>query len=141
MSNGGTAPQAGALTAPRREPDNARRLEYVDMMSEGIRISDRAAERVACLLDRQDLEGSMLRVTVSGGGCSGFQYGFAFDNARNDDDLVFSHAGVDVVIDEMSLELLEGAEIDFVQDMAGSAFRINNPNATASCGCGSSFAV
>jgi len=112
------------------------------MTSEGIRISDRAAERVAWLIDRQDLEGARLRVTVSGGGCSGFQYGFAFDKDCNDDDRIFSHAaGVDVVIDEMSLELLEGAEIDFVQDMAGSAFRIDNPNATASCGCGSSFAV
>lgn len=110
-------------------------------MSAGIRISDRAAERVSYLLDRQDGADAMLRVSVSGGGCSGFQYGFAFDGTRNDDDLVFSHAGVDVVIDEMSLELLEGAEIDFVEDMAGSAFRIDNPNATASCGCGSSFAV
>ena len=73
----------------------------------------------------------MLRVLVSGGGCSGFQYSFAFDDTRNDDDLVFSHAGIDVVIDEMSLELLEGAEIDFVEDLAGAAFRIDNPNATA----------
>ena len=110
-------------------------------MSAGIRISDRAAERVSYLLDQQDGADVMLRVSVSGGGCSGFQYGFAFDGTRNEDDLVFSHAGVDVVIDEMSLELLEGAQIDFVEDMAGSAFRIDNPNATASCGCGSSFAV
>ena len=110
-------------------------------MSAGISISDRAAERVSVLLDQQEGAGLMLRVSVSGGGCSGFQYGFAFDAARNDDDLVFSHAGVDVVVDEMSLELLEGAEIDFVEDLAGAAFRIDNPNATASCGCGSSFAV
>ncbi len=110
-------------------------------MSAGIQISDRAAERVSYLLDQQDGTDVMLRVSVSGGGCSGFQYGFAFDGTRNEDDLVFSHAGVDVVIDEMSLELLEGAQIDFVEDMAGSAFRIDNPNATASCGCGSSFAV
>ena len=110
-------------------------------MSAGIRISDRAAERVSYLLDQQEGADAMLRVSVSGGGCSGFQYGFAFDGTRNEDDLVFSHAGVDVVIDEMSLELLEGAQIDFVEDMAGSAFRIDNPNATASCGCGSSFAV
>lgn len=110
-------------------------------MSAGLSISDRAAERVSVLLKQQKGAGLMLRVTVSGGGCSGFQYGFAFDDARNDDDLVFSHAGVDVVVDEMSLELLEGAEIDFVEDLAGAAFRIDNPNATASCGCGSSFAV
>lgn len=110
-------------------------------MSAGISISDRAAERVSFLLDQQQGKDLMLRVSVSGGGCSGFQYGFAFDDARNHDDLVFSHAGVDVVVDEMSLELLEGAEIDFVEDLAGAAFRIDNPNATASCGCGSSFAV
>ncbi len=110
-------------------------------MSVGLSISDRAAERVSVLLKQQEGAGLMLRVTVSGGGCSGFQYGFAFDDARHDDDLVFSHAGVDVVVDEMSLELLEGAEIDFVEDLAGAAFRIDNPNATASCGCGSSFAV
>ena len=110
-------------------------------MSAGISISDRAAERVSFLLDQQQGKDLMLRVSVSGGGCSGFQYGFAFDDARNDDDLVFSRAGVDVVVDEMSLELLEGAEIDFVEDLAGAAFRIDNPNATASCGCGSSFAV
>ena len=111
------------------------------MTNAGISISDRAAERVSFLLGQQDGAGLMLRVSVSGGGCSGFQYGFAFDNARHDDDLVFSHAGIDVVVDEMSLELLEGAEIDFVEDLAGAAFRIDNPNATASCGCGSSFAV
>lgn len=110
-------------------------------MSAGISISDRAAERVAHLMEQQPGDDLMLRVSVSGGGCSGFQYGFAFDDARHDDDLVFSHAGVDVVVDEMSLELLEGAEIDFVEDLAGAAFRIDNPNATASCGCGSSFAV
>ena len=110
-------------------------------MSAGISISDRAAERVAHLIEQQSGSDLMLRVLVSGGGCSGFQYSFAFDDTRNDDDLVFSHAGIDVVIDEMSLELQEGAEIDFVEDLAGAAFRIDNPNATASCGCGSSFAV
>ncbi|MCY4230258.1 MAG: iron-sulfur cluster assembly accessory protein, partial [Alphaproteobacteria bacterium] len=81
-------------------------------MSAGISISDRAAERVAHLIEQQSGSDLMLRVLVSGGGCSGFQYSFAFDDTRNDDDLVFSHAGIDVVIDEMSLELLEGAEID-----------------------------
>ena len=110
-------------------------------MSAAISISDRAAERVSVLLEQQQGKDLMLRVSVSGGGCSGFQYGFAFDDERNGDDLVFSHAGVDVVVDEMSLELLEGARIDFVEDLAGAAFRIDNPNATASCGCGSSFAV
>ena len=129
------------MTARLYSPDNRGQPEYFRTMSAGISISDRAAERVSFLLGQQQGEDLMLRVSVSGGGCSGFQYGFAFDDARNDDDLVFSHAGVDVVVDEMSLELLEGAEIDFVEDLAGAAFRIDNPNATASCGCGSSFAV
>ncbi len=110
-------------------------------MSAELRISDRAARQVAQLLDRQADDGLMLRVSVSGGGCSGFQYGFAFDGDRHEDDRVFRHAGVEVVVDEVSLELLDGAEIDFVEDLAGAAFRIDNPNATASCGCGSSFAV
>ena len=129
------------MTVRLYSPDNRSQLEYFRTMSAAISISDRAAERVSFLLEQQDGAGLMLRVSVSGGGCSGFQYGFAFDGERNDDDLVFSHAGVDVVVDEMSLELLEGAEIDFVEDLAGAAFRIDNPNATASCGCGSSFAV
>jgi len=129
------------LTVRLYSPDNRSQPEYFRTMSAAISISDRAAERVSVLLEQQQGKDLMLRVSVSGGGCSGFQYGFAFDDERNDDDLVFSHAGVDVVVDEMSLELLEGAQIDFVEDLAGAAFRIDNPNATASCGCGSSFAV
>jgi iron-sulfur cluster insertion protein len=83
----------------------------------------------------------MLRITVSGGGCSGFQYGFAFDNQKNEDDYVFEHMGIAVVTDDASLDLLNGSVIDFVEDLMGASFQIKNPNATASCGCGSSFAV
>ena len=100
-----------------------------------------AAKRVAWLIDQENEDALMLRVSVSGGGCSGFQYGFSFDTKINDDDRTFERDGVVTVIDETSLELLAGAEIDFVEDLGGSSFQIRNPNATSSCGCGSSFAV
>ena len=80
-------------------------------------------------------------MTVSGGGCSGFQYGFSFDDTVRGDDRTFERDGVSVVIDEVSLELLGGSEIDFVEELIGSSFQIRNPNATSSCGCGSSFAI
>lgn len=107
----------------------------------GITVSDSAVKRIADLIRQEGGDGTMLRVTVSGGGCSGFQYGFSFDDSRKEDDRLFQRDGVTVVIDEMSLELLEGSEIDFVEDLAGSSFSIRNPNATASCGCGTSFAL
>jgi iron-sulfur cluster insertion protein len=78
---------------------------------------------------------------VSGGGCSGFQYGFGFDDARQPEDRVFERDGVELVVDETSLGLLAGAEIDFVEDMMGASFQVKNPNAASSCGCGNSFSV
>jgi iron-sulfur cluster insertion protein len=78
---------------------------------------------------------------VTGGGCSGFQYDFCFDDATSDDDLVIARGGARVLIDSVSLDFLKGAEIDFVEEMIGAAFKINNPNATSSCGCGTSFSV
>jgi iron-sulfur cluster insertion protein len=83
----------------------------------------------------------MLRVSVSGGGCSGFQYGFTFDDARNGDDRVVEKDGVTVLIDEMSWEFLAGGEIDYVEELIGAYFTVRNPNASATCGCGTSFAV
>lgn len=106
----------------------------------GLSISERAARQIARLAAGEPA-GIMLRVTVSGGGCSGFQYAFAFDGSRSEDDLSFSRDGVTVVIDAISLQYLQGSEIDYVDDLIGAAFRIHNPNATASCGCGTSFAV
>ncbi len=103
-------------------------------------ISGRAARQIAKLI-AGEAAGTMLRVTVSGGGCSGFQYAFAFDDSKTGDDLTFARDGVTVVIDTISLEYLQGSEIDYVDDLIGAAFRIHNPNATASCGCGTSFAV
>jgi len=104
-------------------------------------LTARAARRVAWLIEQEGQDGLMLRVAVSGGGCSGFQYGFSFDDTVNPDDRTFEQDGVTAVVDEVSLELLDGAEVDFVEDLGGSAFRITNPNASSSCGCGSSFAV
>ena len=106
-----------------------------------VRISDSAAKQVAWLLQQEEKEGLMLRISVSGGGCSGFQYGFAFDDVVNADDRTFERGGITAVVDEVSLEFLAGSEIDYVEDLVGSAFQIKNPNATSSCGCGSSFSV
>lgn len=100
-----------------------------------------AARRIAELARSQGNPDLKLRVTVSGGGCSGFQYGFSFDETVNDDDLTFECDGVVVVVDEISMDLLEGAEIDYVDELIGSSFQIRNPNATSSCGCGTSFAI
>jgi len=106
-----------------------------------ISLSESAAKRVAWLMTQEDGDNLMLRVAVHGGGCSGFQYGFSFDDQINADDHLFERDGVKAVIDEMSLELLNGSLVDYVEDLAGAAFRIENPNATSGCGCGSSFAI
>ena len=104
-------------------------------------ISASAAKRIGELARQEGESGSMLRIAVSGGGCSGFQYGFSFDDVRNEDDRLFERDGARVVIDEVSLELLNGAEIDWVEDLSGAAFAIRNPNASSSCGCGNSFSL
>lgn len=106
-----------------------------------VSLSASAAKRVAELKARENLPNSFLRLTVSGGGCSGFRYGFSFDEAKQADDVVFERDGVALVVDEVSLELVKGAEIDFVEDMMGASFQVKNPNAASSCGCGNSFAV
>lgn len=106
-----------------------------------MRLTDGAARRIGFLIRQDGRADLMLRLTVSGGGCSGFQYGFSFDDAVNDDDHVFEHQGVKLVTDDCSLDLLNGATLDFVEDLMGSSFQVQNPNATASCGCGTSFAV
>jgi len=106
-----------------------------------IRISDRAAARVAELIAAEGKDRMMLRVAVSGGGCSGFQYGFSLDDQCNDDDAVFERGGVRVVVDEMSLDMIKGSELDYVQELIGSYFALKNPNAKSTCGCGTSFAI
>jgi iron-sulfur cluster insertion protein len=107
----------------------------------GVALSARAAQRLAAMLVKENRPGLMLRLTVSGGGCSGFQYGFSLDDTVNADDRTFARDGVTAVVDEASLGLLGGAEIDYVEDLIGAAFQVKNPNATSSCGCGSSFSV
>ena len=104
-------------------------------------VTERAARRIQELIAAEAQPGLMLRVAVAGGGCSGFQYGFTLDDAVNPDDKVVEKAGAKVVIDETSLGMLAGSEIDFVEELVGSSFAIRNPNATSSCGCGNSFAV
>ena len=99
-----------------------------------------AAARITKML-ADEPEGSFFRVAVLGGGCSGFQYDFNIDVAKQPDDCVFKAHDVEVVIDSMSLELVHMAELDYKQDLMGSYFAVNNPNATASCGCGTSFSV
>ena len=109
--------------------------------TENFSISDNAAKRIAALVEMEEKPGMRLRVTVSGGGCSGFQYGFSLDDARNDDDLLYEKNGIEVVVDEVSLDFLKGSELDFKEDLIGSYFAMTNPNATSTCGCGTSFAV
>ena len=104
-------------------------------------LSESAAKRIAWLITQEGDPALMLRLSVSGGGCSGFQYGFSFDNARQADDHIFERDGVKMVVDDTSLDLLAGAELDYVEDMVGSSFQVKNPNAASSCGCGSSFSV
>jgi iron-sulfur cluster assembly accessory protein len=105
-----------------------------------VTVSARAAKRIAQIL-KAESEPMMLRLAVTGGGCSGFQYNFALDGTRQDDDLVVERDGATILIDPVSLDFLKGSEIDFVDDLIGAAFKVNNPNATSSCGCGTSFAV
>ena len=110
-------------------------------MSETLTISDSAAKRISDLIEAEGTPGMRLRVSVSGGGCSGFQYGFGLDDQKNDDDLVFTKDGIEIITDEMSIGFLGGSELDFVEDLIGSYFAMKNPNATSTCGCGTSFAV
>ena len=104
-------------------------------------VTESAARRVAILKTQEQAENAFLRIAVSGGGCSGFQYGFTFDDQRNEDDFVFERDDVAIVVDDVSLGLLNGAELDFVEDLMGASFQVRNPNAASSCGCGNSFSI
>lgn len=103
--------------------------------------TDSAANKVKELIEEEGNPGLKLRVFVTGGGCSGFQYGFTFDEEVNEDDATMEKNGVTLLIDPMSYQYLVGAEIDFSEGLEGSQFVIRNPNATSTCGCGSSFSV
>jgi iron-sulfur cluster insertion protein len=106
-----------------------------------INVTESAAKRIAFLREQEEAGDANLRIAVSGGGCSGFQYGMSFDDQTNPDDRVFERDGVGVIVDEVSLDLLAGAEVDFVEDLMGASFQIRNPNAASSCGCGNSFSI
>ena len=111
------------------------------LASKSVSLTERAARRIGRILAKQG-EGTILRIAVSGGGCSGFQYEYKLvQETPTDDDLVLSSGPATVLIDSLSLEFMEGAEIDYVDDLIGQSFQIRNPNAVAGCGCGTSFAV
>ena len=105
-----------------------------------IKISDVAAGKLRELLDGQQETDQALRIAVRGGGCSGFQYALALDK-RKDEDTVFEHNGVSVVVDKVSMQFVFGSEVDYVEGLQGAGFAVNNPNVVAACGCGSSFQV
>jgi len=106
-----------------------------------VSISEKAAARVSELIAMQGNDALKLRLSVSGGGCSGFQYGFDFTEEAAPDDIVVEKDGVTMLVDSMSLLYLMGAEVDFVEDLVGASFQVVNPNAQSSCGCGSSFSI
>ncbi|HZB38919.1 MAG TPA: iron-sulfur cluster insertion protein ErpA [Beijerinckiaceae bacterium] len=106
----------------------------------GLSLSERAARRINDIMAGEPT-GSMLRISVNGGGCSGFSYAFEVDRARQEDDILIERDGAKVVVDQVSLQYMEGSTIDFVDDLIGQSFKIENPHATASCGCGTSFSM
>jgi len=106
-----------------------------------ITVSDSAIEKIADILAEENNPDLAVRCFVQGGGCSGFQYGFTLDETANEDDWTLEQSGVRILVDSMSYQYLEGATIDYRDDLRGSQFVINNPNAVSTCGCGSSFAV
>jgi iron-sulfur cluster assembly accessory protein len=108
--------------------------------TESVTVSERAARRIGEIL-KGEPQGTMLRVSVEGGGCSGFQYKFDMERTQAEDDTLIRRDGAAVLIDAVSLNYLAGSEIDFVDDLIGASFRINNPQAKASCGCGTSFSL
>ena len=114
-------------------------LTYQNALDEPLLFTDAAAHKVRELIVEENNPNLKLRVYISGGGCSGFQYGFTFDENRADDDLAVDKDGVTLVVDPLSLQYLMGAEIDYTENLQGARFVIRNPNATTTCGCGSSF--
>ncbi|HMG78807.1 MAG TPA: iron-sulfur cluster insertion protein ErpA [Xanthobacteraceae bacterium] len=111
-----------------------------NLVEANVVVTERAARKIGEILQKEPA-GTMLRVSVEGGGCSGFSYKFDTERDRADDDTVIEKSGATVLIDPVSLNYMTGSEIDFVDDLIGSSFKVNNPQATASCGCGTSFAL
>jgi len=113
----------------------------LSLMQTDLKITGSAVDRISELLATRDNPDLKLRVYIQGGGCSGFQYGFQFDEVQQDDDISVEQSGINVLVDMLSLQYLSGAEIDYKDDLLGSRFLVNNPNASATCGCGSSFSI
>lgn len=126
------AATAAALTLPQ-DPERAG--------ARRVGLSDGAVRRIKAMLAREENPETFFRISVTGGGCSGFQYEFSFDTAMGEEDLVFERDGVRLVIDEMSLSFVDGAELHYEEELVGAYFTVRNPNATSSCGCGSSFSI
>lgn len=112
----------------------------METLESAIKITDKAATKLGELISSQEDGDQVLRVAVRGGGCSGFQYALALDKTK-DDDHIFEHNGVKVVVDKVSMQFVLGSEVDFVEGLQGAGFAVNNPNVVAACGCGSSFQV
>ena len=122
----------------------ARSFDTMEPLAAGdgeITLSARAAVRIAALIAAEADSGTMLRVTVSGGGCSGFQYGFTFETEQRPDDIAIERDGVVALVDQVSAGYMAGSEIDYVEDLIGAAFQVRNPNAVSGCGCGTSFSL
>ena len=130
---------SGSWSLITRRLATAKKQAYLYPMTQ-FAITQAAARQIGKILATENA-GAKLRVAVQGGGCSGFSYIFSIDDKQTDGDLIFTRDGVDVLVDDMSLQYMDGAEIDWVDDLIGASFRINNPNATASCGCGTSFDI
>jgi iron-sulfur cluster assembly accessory protein len=105
-----------------------------------VTMTERAVRRIGEIL-KAEPSGTMLRLSVNGGGCSGFQYKFDVEHVRADDDVTIAHGGVTMLVDPVSMQFLAGSEVDFVDDLIGASFKVNNPKAKASCGCGTSFSL
>ena len=127
------------MTEPTRTAATAADTTATDAANAGVIVTERAARRIGEIL--QSDPGAMLRVSVEGGGCSGFQYKFDMEKSRADDDIVIARDNATVLIDPVSINYMAGSEIDFVDDLIGASFKVVNPNATASCGCGTSFSL
>ncbi|MDH3314899.1 MAG: iron-sulfur cluster insertion protein ErpA [Gammaproteobacteria bacterium] len=115
--------------------------DLIGEMTGAIQLTSSAAHKVQELISKQGREAALLRVYIQGGGCSGFQYGFTFEDSTQEDDTVFEKEGVSLVVDPLSFQYLMGSEVDYREDLQGARFVINNPNAATTCGCGSSFSV
>jgi iron-sulfur cluster insertion protein len=106
-----------------------------------ITLTDNFVKRLKALREKENSPDLKLRIQVDGGGCQGFEYSFKPDTTKNDDDHIFERDGVSILVDDISLPYIDGAEVDYVDDLIGAHFKINNPNASSSCGCGTSFSV